>query len=321
MNKNIFLLALLFTASAIFISCDRNDDDDPRNGDDDPTPEIVLTSPDEVTVYADQTTATSAVNFNARGAWTATVSYPPTTATTVRSTTPTWITIDRSSGNAGTHIINITFTEINFSDEDRIAIITIRSGGTEIVITITQRGVDAVYEGVVINGIRWATRNVNTPGTFAAYAHSAGRLFQWGTYNGVVHHWDNTTSGIPTDWNSSSNRVAWTSANDPCPIGWRVPTRAEFDALINAGYEWTPRNGVNGTVFGSGNNTIFLPAAGFRITPGTLYNVGLRGFYWSSSPSTSVTPAAMFLHIQQGWSSVGSSAARAYGFSVRCVAE
>ena len=136
MKKNIILLALLFTASAIFISCDRNDDD--------PTPQIVLTSPDAVRVYADQTTATNAVNFNATGAWTATVSYPPTTTASVRSTTPTWITIDRSSGNAGSNqIINITFTEINFSGEDRIAIITIRSGDTEIVITVTQRGVDA----------------------------------------------------------------------------------------------------------------------------------------------------------------------------------
>jgi len=136
MNKKIILLAMLFTASAIFISCDRNDDD--------PTPGIVLTSPETVRVYADQTTATNAVNFNATGAWTATVSYPPTTTATVRSTAPTWITIDRSSGNAGSnHIINITFTEINFSGEDRIAIITIRSGDTEIVITITQRGVDA----------------------------------------------------------------------------------------------------------------------------------------------------------------------------------
>ena len=42
MNKNIILLAMLFAASAIFISCDRNNDD--------PTPEIVLTSPDGGTI-------------------------------------------------------------------------------------------------------------------------------------------------------------------------------------------------------------------------------------------------------------------------------
>ena len=34
-------------------------------------------------------------------------------------------------------------------------------------------------EGVVINGVRWATRNVDMPGTFAETPESLGMLFQW----------------------------------------------------------------------------------------------------------------------------------------------
>ena len=137
MNKKIILLAMLFTASAIFISCDRNNDTEP---------EIVLTSPEAVrnqTVYADQTT-TSAVSFNATGTWTATVSAPPTTTAhteTVRSTVD-WVTLSANSGVAGDHTLTIMLGT-NFEGVNRTAIITIRSGDTEIVITITQRGTDA----------------------------------------------------------------------------------------------------------------------------------------------------------------------------------
>ena len=170
------------------------------------------------------------------------------------------------------------------------------------------------------NPIRWATRNVAAPGTFAETPESPGMFFQWNRRTG----WSATNPMIssPADaiWDhTDATGGTWTRANDPCPPGWRVPTLAELEALINAGYEWTPQSGVNGTVFGSDNNTIFLPAAGFRATNGTLHDVGTLGYYWSSSPSTNAT-AAMYLLLQQSSSSVNPTH-RALGFSVRCVAE
>ena len=183
--------------------------------------------------------------------------------------------------------------------------------------------------------IRWATRNVDYPGTFAAAPESAGRLFQWGTLNGVVHHWDNTTSGAIEDGynTSSSSRVAWTPADDPCPAGWRVPTRAELFALFNAGYsDWTSRNGVTGRYFGTAANRIFLPAAGARSgavylpalgstnRPGTLADVGTFGAYWSSTPIDSSGSARLifdssFIRMDR------MGGRNADGYSVRCVAE
>ena len=35
-------------------------------------------------------------------------------------------------------------------------------------------------EGVIINGVKWATRNVATLGTFAAKPEDAGMFYQWG---------------------------------------------------------------------------------------------------------------------------------------------
>jgi len=33
--------------------------------------------------------------------------------------------------------------------------------------------------GVVINGVKWATRNVDKPGTFVANPEDFGMLYQW----------------------------------------------------------------------------------------------------------------------------------------------
>ena len=170
--------------------------------------------------------------------------------------------------------------------------------------------------------IRWATRNVNTPGTFAPYPHSAGRLFQWGTFNGEVHHWDNTTSGVPEGFSTSRNRVAWTRANDPCPAGWRVPTAEELFALRNVGYSnWIELGGVSGRFFGTEQNHIFLPASGWRngYTLGTLGAVGTNGIFWSSLGTGGENDSAWFLPLSMEVGVIWYF--RSNAGSIRCVAE
>ena len=176
--------------------------------------------------------------------------------------------------------------------------------------------------GVVINDIRWATRNVDYPGTFAQHPESAGRFFQWGTpLGGDTHHW--AATGEVTDWNSDGTRVAWTLANNPCPEGWRLPTEEELRSLSSAGSVRAQRNGVNGRLFGTAPDQIFLPAVGWRYnTTGALNTMGVSGHYWSSTPIGIGIGAeyAMHLSINSPASSV-VALNRANGFSVRCVAE
>ena len=69
---------------------------------------------------------------------------------------------------------------------------------------------------------------------------------------------------------------------------WRMPTDAEFSALIsNCDTEWTTRNGVKGRlVKGRGayaSKSIFLPAAGFGYGS-SLNDLGSDGNCWSSTP-------------------------------------
>ena len=198
-------------------------------------------------------------------------------------------------------------------------------------ITVTPIGIGTPTEttdpGVLIgaingNPIRWATRNVDVPGTFAPYSHSSGRLFQWGTLDGVTHHFDSTTDGAIDGWHdftTAADRVAWTADNDPCPQGWRVPTQQQLQSLINAGSAWITYNGVRGRLYGTAPNVIFLPAVGWRSdSDGTLFVVDTGGYYWSNTQSGS--PFAINLWLSSGNSGMLDNW-RALGFSVRCVAE
>ena len=142
---------------------------------------------------------------------------------------------------------------------------------------ITTEFPDDVTNGIVINGVRWATRNVDTPGTFTNSPEAFGRHFQWNIRQGFAINDD------AADWKYSNfTGTEWYAENDPCPSGWRVPTVIEFQSLLNANSRWvTTREGITGRLFGNAPNQIFLPAVGIRFPEVTW--LGSSGFYWSNT--------------------------------------
>ena len=175
---------------------------------------------------------------------------------------------------------------------------------------------------VMINGVKWATCNVAAPGFFAAKPEDAGMFYQWNRRKA----WP--TTGDITGWdNSYPTGYTWEKSNDPSPAGWRVPTLDEIQKLFdtdNVSNEWTNENGVNGKKFTDKvtKNTLFLPAAGQRISygqDGRLDYVGDYGFYWSST-----TPLSGNHAYALGFDSdnvVTNYYARHYGYSVRSVVD
>ena len=142
--------------------------------------------------------------------------------------------------------------------------------------------------GVVINGVRWATHNVETPGTFAKNPESAGGSF------------------------------TWEEAKNACPCGWRLPTREEFESLGGIiGGRWTTVNGVSGRIFGTAPNQLFLPAAGIPGNP--LRQADDWGHYWGTEYSAGNSWALWFFDRAQFV--VGVINSSPFKFSVRCVAE
>ena len=214
-----------------------------------------------------------------------------------------------------------------YAQEKRNMKVYYKSGNT---LTVAVSEIDSIKfvvseegeEGVVINGIRWATRNVDMPGTFAAKPEDPGMFYQWNRKIG----WSSTDPMVNSDggttWDDSeATGNTWEKPNDPCPTGWRVPTQSEHQSLADAGSQWTTINGVNGRIFGVGNNTLFLPAAGYRYySNGTVNHEGAYGNYCSSSCGSTTSSYHLYIY-NTLVSATNSSLTRAAGFSVRCIAE
>ena len=185
------------------------------------------------------------------------------------------------------------------------------------------------------SGLLWATCNVgaDTPEAYGDY-------FAWGettpkdTYNWSTYQYCNGSYNTMTKYcqNSSYGYNGFTddlttllpeddAATANWGEGWRMPTQAEFQELIdNTTMTWTQQGGVNGFLFSAANgNSLFLPAAGYRWY-GELYNVGGNGDYWSSSLGTDYPYLAWDFYFDSDNDDMGSYY-RYNGFTVRPVRE
>ena len=144
---------------------------------------------------------------------------------------------------------------------------------------------------------------------------NSGGVTKWnGTYsNGETRYYNGDYSGGDT----------WEKANDPCPHGWRMPTIAELKSLGDIHSEWTTINGMNGRIYDSDDNILFLPASGYRdIFNGRLSVQGYSGCYWSSTAQTlSMTINGYYMIFNDSIGNGTSTNNLTFGSSVRCVAE
>jgi len=230
-------------------------------------------------------------------------------------------TVSWTSSNTG--VATVSNGKISANDEG-IAIISVitNDGNYTATCTVTVTSViEPELEWVEINGVKWTMCNVDMPGTLAANPEDAGMFYQWNRKTG----WSSTDPMINSDggttWDASiPEGDSWEKINDPCPKGWRVPTHAELQELVNSGSEWTTLNGVAGRYFGSGEQVVFFPAIAVRDEFGTLH-MGESGLYWSSSMyDMGGDHTAGSMHILS-WEAHAYGSPRNGGLSVRCVAE
>ena len=133
-----------------------------------------------------------------------------------------------------------------------------------------------------------SVRNYITANGITCYSAYTGNV------TGVVEKAGPTIPGLAwTNTQVLGSQYNWNNAQSACPSGWRLPTKDEFQAMVNAGYTWRTANSgygntENGIFFGSNSgactiangNCLFLPARGLGNN-----GVGTGCFYWASMQS------------------------------------
>jgi uncharacterized protein (TIGR02145 family) len=156
-----------------------------------------------------------------------------------------------------------------------------------------------------------------------------GNYYQWGRIAAVADA--NTSAAAIVGWNTTTAaNGAWIdgskTVNDPCPNGFRVPTKTQWDGVIlnntvsRVGSWLNDGNFTSAISWGPNisTKTLTLPAAGYRSNlSGTLSYRGSNGYYWSSTENGSY---AWYLSFYSS-SAIPGSNYRSNGISVRCVSE
>jgi hypothetical protein len=144
--------------------------------------------------------------------------------------------------------------------------------------------------------LKWATCNVG-----ADSPEDYGDYFAWGevipksNYDWTTYSWSNSTGKTLTKYNNKNtygetdDKMTLDAEDDAALANWngiwRMPTREDYEELLSTcTLTWETVNGVSGMRATSRNNgnSIFFPAAG-RMNGYGLFDVGERGYYWSSS--------------------------------------
>lgn len=171
-----------------------------------------------------------------------------------------------------------------------------------------------------------------------------GNYYQWGrtlpianadTQTGAISGFSTAQIGNKA-WNSGTEASPVKTANDPCPAGFRVPTRTEWKGfLLNSSSvsslgTWST-SGTNGAanfgaakVFINNGNTVVFPISGMRYgySSGSLQARGFIGHYWSNiadAPVAGVNQGAFTFRLESTNVLPEHKFYVPTGFPIRCI--
>lgn len=183
----------------------------------------------------------------------------------------------------------------------------------------------------------WLDRNIGASrvATSATDTEAYGDLYQWGRLTdghqsrtsltdttvsttdvpGHGNHIVNNPASSPYDWISPQNDNLWQGAsgtNNPCPVGFRVPTKAEWESEIAS---WSSQDSA-----GAFTSPLKLVMGGYRFgtSISILSSAGTYGYYWSSTVYASNGIDAEYMYFSDVEAAMDYSH-RVKGCSIRCI--
>ena len=146
------------------------------------------------------------------------------------------------------------------------------------------------------SGLKWATCNVG-----ASLPEKCGDYYAWAEVETKSTYSGENCVTYGKNMSDISGNTTYDVARKKWGSSWRLPTRAEFQELLDkCKWEWTTQGGKEGyKVIGPNGNSIFLPAAGCRLGS----DVGDRGYYghcWSGSLNSDYSYMAYYLDFGDG---------------------
>ena len=180
--------------------------------------------------------------------------------------------------------------------------------------------------------VKWACCNVG-----ASVPEGYGGYYAWGETEEKSNYTETTYKYIrdldgdgyyyddDANWINIGSNISGTSydvAHVKWGGSWRMPTKDEIKELCNkCSWEWTTVNGVSGQkVTGPNGNSIFLPAAGYRLGTEVYYR-GSYGHYWSGTPDEDYSNDACYLYFDSDGHDWNYNYYRSFGHPVRPVTE
>jgi len=283
----------------------------------------------------------------------------PTISTTTTTTVPLSITTTTTvlSTTTTTTVAPTTITTTTVLPTTTTTTVPPTTTTTTIVqcedsVTFTYKGNLVTYGIVESQGRCWLDRNLGSSQVATAHNDSLayGDLFQWGRLDDGHQERDSEiifelsgsdnpghsnfiiVDSKPYNWRDFQNDNLWqgvSGINNPCPLGWRIPTEAEWDFERAS---WSEQNAGGAFI-----SSLKLTAAGRRtFSSDSPYQspqgVSSEGAYWSSTVSGVYASslyfdlfAALFSDVSNSYVGFGGNAAianenyRALGSSVRCI--
>lgn len=200
---------------------------------------------------------------------------------------------------------------------------------------------DCIPTVTSLTGKVWMDRNLGASqaATSSSDTEAYGDLYQWGRGADGHEKRDSVTTTVTSpshapghslyifegtilfgegsvyNWMEPKYDYLWQGAegiNNPCPVGFRLPTAEEWEAEKNS-WDTSTYSDIREAAF---NSPLKLVLAGYRSTSsGRVYNEGIDGNYWSGTPDGDSSRSAYF------YSDIATmfSDSRAFGYSVRCI--